>query len=249
VKIVLALWNAPPELLGDDAQVAMGADAVVTSINEAVLRLSHLMGVDPQQGFLPAPVAETDPQRLEALRASGAEDARAQPIFDAAARRAADIFDVPMAMVTLISEDVQTVHGAFGRLGAASGGAGEAARGDALNVPRSLSMCGHVVASAEALVVPDISRDIRFAGNPALQSQGLRFYAGAPLRDAHDHVLGTLCLQDVEPRTLSERDLKLLQALADDVMQALRSAVVQWAQAVPAADPPSALLGQVVPAQ
>jgi predicted PurR-regulated permease PerM len=253
VKIVLALWNAPPELLVDDALEAMGADAVVTSVNEAVLRLSHLMGVDPQQGFLPAPIDETDPQRLEALRASGAEDARAQPIFDAAARRAADIFDVPMATVTLISEDVQTVHGAFGRLGAASDGAGEASRGHGLNVPRSLSMCGHVVASAESLVVPDISRDIRFAGNPALQSQGLRFYAGAPLRDAHDHVLGTLCLLDVEPRTLSERDVKLLQALADDVMQALRSAAVQWAQAAPlietATAPAAALWGHAVPAQ
>jgi GAF domain len=253
VKIVLALWNAPPALLDKDAPAAMGADAVVTSIDEAVLRLSHFMGVDPQQGFLPAPIPEADAQRLEALRASGAEDARAKPIFDAAARRAADIFDVPLAMVTLVGQDVQTVHGTFGRLDATAEGARQPMPGDKLNLPRSLSMCGHVVANAQALVVPDLSRDIRFAGNPALQGLGLRFYAGAPLRDAHDHVLGTLCLLDSEPRTLSERDVKLLQALADDVMQELKSAVVQWGQALPVAEalskPPSLLLGQVVPAQ
>jgi GAF domain-containing protein len=41
-------------------------------------------------------------------------------------------------------------------------------------------MCGHVVANAQTLVVPDVAGDFRFAGNPALQRKGIRFYAGAP---------------------------------------------------------------------
>jgi len=257
VKIVLALWNTPPEPRGADAQDTIGADAVVTSIHSALMRLSDLIGVDAQQGFLPAPVPENDPQRLEALRTSGAQDARARPIFDAASRRAADIFDVPMAMVTLISEDAQKVHGAFGALGAVTDPSREPSRepspADDLNMPRSLSMCGHVIAGAQALVVADIERDIRFSGNPALKSKGLRFYAGAPLRDRNDHVLGTLCLLDVEPRAMSERDVKLLQAIADDVMADLRHAVEQWRDAEPAADAgddaSAAITAQVVPAQ
>ncbi|MEO7337195.1 MAG: AI-2E family transporter [Caldimonas sp.] len=252
MKIVLALWNAPAELLGEDAVKSLGADAVVASMSEAVMRVSHIMGADLVEGFLAAPVSDADPARLAALRASGAEDPRAQPIFDLASRRAADIFDVPMAMVSLISEDTQTVHGSFGQLPAPAETPAEALSADDMTMPRSLSMCGHVVANGQTLVVPDIARDLRFAGNPALQGKGLRFYAGAPLRDAEGHVLGTLCILDVEPRTLTQRDVKLLEALADDVMEALRASVVQWGDALPVTEPvvksPSAIVGQLVPA-
>ena len=89
-------------------------------------------------------------------------------------------------------------------------------------VAREQSVCAHVVAAKEALVVPDVQRDPRFAANPALIENGIRFYAGAPLRDAEGHVLGTLCLLDTQPRTMSLRDAKLLESLADEVMVPLR---------------------------
>ena len=72
------------------------------------------------------------------------------------------------------------------------------------------------------MVVPDVQRDPRFAGNPALTENAIRFYAGAPLRDAQGHVLGTLCLLDTKPRTMSLRDAKLLESLADEAMAPLR---------------------------
>ena len=73
------------------------------------------------------------------------------------------------------------------------------------------------------MVVPDVQRDPRFAGNPALNEHSIRFYAGAPLRDAEGHVLGTLCLLDTRPRTMSARDAKLLESLAEEVMVPLRN--------------------------
>ncbi|MBP6781928.1 MAG: GAF domain-containing protein, partial [Ottowia sp.] len=88
--------------------------------------------------------------------------------------------------------------------------------------PRALSLCGHVVADGEPLVVPDVARDPRFAANPVLKARGIRFYAGAPLRTREGQVLGTLCLLDTQPRTLSPRDVMLLQNMADDVMRAVR---------------------------
>lgn len=251
VKIVLALWNAPAELLGEDACKTLGADAVVTSVSEAVLRVAHYMGVTTGEGFLPAPVPEADAVRLNALRASGALDIRAQPLFDAAAKRAADIFDVPMAMVSLVGEERQSVRGAFGELPVTPGEPAIATRPDDLNIPRSLSICGHVVANAQTLVVPDIARDLRFADNPALQARSLRFYAGAPLRDGEEQVLGTLCLFDVVPRALNQRELRLLEAMADDLMDSLRKSVLQWGELSPApaptSDAPSATVGQMLP--
>ncbi|VWX61962.1 Phytochrome sensor protein [Burkholderiales bacterium 8X] len=251
LHIILALWNAPPELMGEDAVKLLGADAVVTSISEAVVRVSALMGANLPESFQQAPVPETDSERLQALRASGALDTRAQIIFDVAAKRAADIFDVPMAMVTLIGADEQMVRGEFGRLADAGDAGGHGHRGEAFNMPRSMSMCGHVVANGQTMVVPDVSRDLRFAGNPGLRSKGVRFYAGAPLRDPGGHVLGTLCILDAEPRTLNQREVRLLEAMALDLMGVLRESAVQWGEATPALTdetvPPSATVGQLLP--
>ena len=257
VKIVLALWNAPAELLGEDACKSLGADAVVTAISEAVVRTAAFTGVGLPDGFLAAATPENDAARLAAVRASGALDPRAQPIFDAMSKRAADIFDVSLALVSVIEEDQQNVRGAHGMLnsvdGASGGTTGDpiASVGEDLNMPRSLSMCGHVVANSQTLIVPDVARDLRFAGNPALQSKGVRFYAGAPLRDAGGHVLGALCLLDTRPRALDQREVRLLEAMATDVMNGLREASRQWGEMAPVAEEtgaaPSATVGQLMP--
>jgi hypothetical protein len=83
-------------------------------------------------------------------------------------------------------------------------------------------MCGHVVASGETMVVEDIARDPRFANNPALLANGLRFCTGAPFGDAAGHVFGSLCLMDTKPHTLTAREIKLLGTLASDLSAALQ---------------------------
>ena len=135
---------------------------------------------------------------------------------------------MPLALVTLIDETCSSCAARAARCPDADGDA-PPSTGDAFNMPRSLSMCGHVVASEQSLVVEDIARDPRFANNPALQCQGLRFYAGAPLRDAEGHVYGSLCMLDIKPRSLSEREVRLLESMADDAMRLLPAAAEQAA--------------------
>ncbi len=93
-------------------------------------------------------------------------------------------------------------------------------------------MCGHVVAGGAVMVVPDVQRDPRFGGNPVLIESEIRFYAGAPLRDADGHILGTLCLHDTEPRTMSLRDARLLESLAEEIMAPLRKRTVSPAPSI-----------------
>ena len=83
---------------------------------------------------------------------------------------------------------------------------------------RELSVCGHVIANNEVLVVEDLARDRRFANNPLLKERGLRFYAGAPLR-SNNLPIGSLCILDIKPRRLSEREKRLLEVMAEDVME------------------------------
>ncbi len=220
LHIVLALWNAPPELLEEAGYRSLGADEVATTLSEAVSRITHHSGAHVVADYEPAPVPEDDLARVRALRASGVLDDERRRQFDLAAKRAADIFDMPLAMVSMIDEDSQIVAGAGGSSpqipGLLPGGSVQS-----LNVPRPLSLCGHVVGNAQTLVVEDIARDPRFANNPLLLERGIRFYAGAPLRDDKGHVYGSLCVLDTEPRTLGQRDVRLLESMADDLMAQL----------------------------
>ena len=262
VQIVLALWNAAPELKRDGAAQEMGAQAVVSSVGEAVLRAAELSGTELGEGFTGAPTPPDDQARLAALYKSGALDPRAKPVFDVAAKRAADIFDMPMAMVSLVDAHAQDIRGLFGNLQPATAPAAHgseeekalaAVRAEALNLPRELSICGHVVSNGKTLVVPDILRDLRFAGNAALREQGVRFYAGAPLRDPHGSVLGTLCLLDAGPRSLSKREVHLLETMAEELMVQLRASVDSWEASVETNDPAqqsagdAATVGQLLP--
>ena len=89
----------------------------------------------------------------------------------------------------------------------------------ARQTPRDVSVCGHVVASNELLVVEDLARDRRFAGNPFVRARGLRFYAGAPLRAPGGQPIGSLCLLDVKPRQFTARDRRHLQEYAAEVTE------------------------------
>jgi GAF domain-containing protein len=86
---------------------------------------------------------------------------------------------------------------------------------------RELSVCGHVVANDELLVVEDLSRDRRFANNPLLKERGLRFYAGVPLR-SNNLPIGSLCILDVKPRRMTEREKRLLEVIGEDVMEEIK---------------------------
>ena len=83
---------------------------------------------------------------------------------------------------------------------------------------RETSICGHVVAANDILVIDDVGKDPRFANNPFLIENGIRFYAGAPLRVSSGHAIGSLCVIDTKPRTFSDQDRNILRKIADDLM-------------------------------
>nr|MBF0682396.1 AI-2E family transporter [Pseudomonas sp.] len=213
LRIVAALWNAPPELLDPEAISRLGVDAIATTAHEVALQVASLREQKDHDSYAPAPVPEGDAARVLALRNSGALNSVNLAAFNVAAQRAADIFDVKLALVSLVDDQWMLAQGASGDMPTPPEEEGQPGM-----MKRDMSLCAHVVAADGTLVVPDIARDPRFATNPALTKRGIRFYAGAPLRDAKGNVLGSFCLLDDEPRTMSPREIRMLEAMADDVM-------------------------------
>ena len=85
--------------------------------------------------------------------------------------------------------------------------------------PRSQSFCVHTLETGRTLIVRDAMQDPRFMKNPAVVGEpGIRFYAGAPIVEANGHVLGTVCVLDTAPRSLTPIQVSALEALARHAM-------------------------------
>ncbi|EYB69564.1 PAS/PAC sensor protein [Deinococcus phoenicis] len=147
--------------------------------------------------------------RLQALRRYAVLDTPPEAAFDRVVRLAAQLLRAPIAMVSLTDEDRQWFKACIGT--------------DLREADRSVSFCPHTVALGEVLVVPDASRDPRFAENPLVTGpHHLRFYAGAPLLTPDGYALGTLCVMDTLPRPpLTPEECGILCDLAAGVVSEL----------------------------
>jgi predicted PurR-regulated permease PerM len=209
LKLVVGMWNPSSEAPAREQLAAeVQADAVENALAEAVVRVERLVASGAPT-MVSAPIPADEAARLEALQASGLVEARSGGRLDRVASTLAEAFEMPIALVSLIDDSCQLWKGAAGL---------PPDLDQSRSAPRETSICGHVVAANAPLVVEDTARDPRFSGNPFLRARGIRFYAGAPLRTASGHVIGSLCVLDTKPRMLGSRDVKLLQALADELM-------------------------------
>jgi len=210
-RIVVAAWNAGVDLLDAEAARKLGVDALVASLRELLLHVEHLAPAgDGAQAALAAPIPDDDAERVAALRASGALDPAFDTLYEETIRHAINAFDVKYAEIAWV--DVAQVHAPASPLANARDG-----------VSRELAPCSWVVGGGEAVVVNDIQRDPRFSDDVGFAEHGIRFYAGAPIRDRERHALGALCLMDTEPREMKPEDLAVLVEMADALMQSIRA--------------------------
>lgn len=209
IKTVVCLWNPSPALRQvADLKEHMAADAVVFSVEAAAVQIDAWVSPHLSDPMQPAPIPENEQDRIAALRSLGLVAGESKH-FDEVAAKVAAAFRTPIALVTLVDDEHQHWPGAVGlppKL--------DACRMDA----RETSICGHVVASNDMLVIEDVAKDPRFANNPFLIENGIRFYAGAPLRTSSGFAIGSLCVIDTKPRSFSEQDRKILRKIADDLM-------------------------------
>ena len=149
-----------------------------------------------------------DARRLAALACYQIVDTPREASFDELAELAADLCGAPIAVVNLIASHRQFFKAEVG-LGVRE-------------TPLDNSFCIHALLEDEFLLVPDATQDARFACNPLVTGEPhLRFYAGALLKTADGVPIGTLCVLDYQPRTLTALQQKSLRVLARQVMAQL----------------------------
>lgn len=147
-------------------------------------------------------------ERLAALARYDVLDTPRESDFDEIAALASEICGTPIAVVNLIGEGRQFFKAEVG-LGVRE-------------TPLETSFCGHAILAEDFMMVPDATQDARFDCNPLVTgAPGLRFYAGALLKDPAGLPIGTLCVLDTVPGVLSARQQFALRILAGQVMAQL----------------------------
>ncbi|KQW45786.1 MULTISPECIES: GAF domain-containing protein [unclassified Roseateles] len=156
----------------------------------------------------PAPIPANDTERLRALRELLILDTPPEERFDRIVSFAAEEFDMPIALISLIDAQRQWFKA---RVGLA-----------ACETSREISFCGHAILQSELFEVLDAALDPRFADNPlVLGDPFIRFYIGAPLALPGGATVGTLCLIDTKPREFDALDRAILGTLRDLVVAEL----------------------------
>lgn len=150
-------------------------------------------------------IPESERKRLITLQGLNVLDTPPEQRFDRLTHGIAKLLSLPIVLISLVDENRQWFKSSYGL--------------NCLETPRDISFCGHAILQDSVFIVPDARHDKQFCDNPLVQGEPfIRFYAGMPLTHPNGEKLGTLCVIDSKPRTMSQAQINLLEQVASIVM-------------------------------
>ena len=146
-------------------------------------------------------IPNNEDRRLSTLKSLKLLDTEPEERFDRLTRLAKRMFDVPIAVVSLVDENRQWFKSCIGT--------------SMEETARDVSFCTHAILDNDVFLVPDATQDPDFADNPLVTGEpNIRFYAGCPLAASNGDYIGALCVIDHQPRNFNEQDIQALRDLA-----------------------------------
>ena len=149
-----------------------------------------------------------DPERLAALQSLGLVDSQPERGIDRLTNLAIQVFDVPVALVSLVDDKRQFFKSCVGL---------PEPYATSRETPHSHSFCKHVVQTGEPLIVCDARKHPELKSNLAVVDLGVIAYAGVPLLSIGGQRLGSFCVIDTKPRQWTDEQIRILHCMADCV--------------------------------
>ncbi|MGI9522411.1 MAG: adenylate/guanylate cyclase domain-containing protein [Hyphomicrobiaceae bacterium] len=155
-------------------------------------------------------IPDNDHQRVQAVHTYGVLQTDPEPDYDNIAELAASITGCKISYISFFDD-------AYSRLKARYG-----IPLDRPDRPRELSLCSPTLCQSELLIVPDLSANPRYADLPAVRNPPhAKFYCAMPLINHEGYALGTLCVWDPVPKTLTSEQSQCMRRLARLVLARL----------------------------
>ena len=153
-------------------------------------------------------IPATEPQRMAAVQRYEILDTPPDGAFDRITALAARLFNVPIAIVSIVDHDriwFKSHHGL-----------------QVEQIDRAPGLCASAILHDAPWVINDAPADPRALSNPLVAGEfGLKFYAGVPLHTSDGHNLGTICVIDYEPREFTAIETTTLEDLSAMVVSEL----------------------------
>jgi GAF domain-containing protein len=148
--------------------------------------------------------------RLEALARLAILDTGPEDSYDRLVLLASQVCDAPIALISLVDAHRLWFKSRVGL--------------DVCEVSRDDGFCSFAIHTPDdVMLVPDMQLDPRFADHPLVAGPPhIRFYAGAPLV-VDGLPVGTLCVSDMQPRTLEAWQVQSLRLLAKRVVRLIEN--------------------------
>ena len=140
-------------------------------------------------------------ERIKALHKYELLDTPPDGSFNKMAELAAKIFNVPIAIISLVDVDRIWFKSHFGL--------------DINQIGRDPGLCSSAILSDDVYLIEDAKNDPRCLTNPLVTGDfGLQFYAAAPLTTKEGHNLGTFCILDKRQRYINSDQQMILKQMA-----------------------------------
>ncbi len=149
------------------------------------------------------PVPDNEKERVKKLELFDLLNLPKDPQLDVFAETACLVADCPSSLIAIMESQIQTIQSCIGI--------------SLDTVDRENTLCQYSIASGDVVVINDTLTDSRSSGNSIILESGIRFYAGVPLIDDEGFVLGTLCVIDYKPKTISENQIGTLKKIGEAV--------------------------------
>ncbi|MGI4832991.1 MAG: GAF domain-containing protein [Janthinobacterium lividum] len=132
-------------------------------------------------------------------------DSMQEPAFDEMVSLSAHIFSLPISLLALAGTDEIVYKARYGLPGLT-------------HQERSEAICALAIRDKQTIIFTDLTLPpqryrLTAAADAAAQANGLRFYAGVPLRRPDRCVIGTFCVIGREARIMSSQELQVLEYL------------------------------------
>lgn len=213
-KIVLVLLNSQEALLRPEVFLPLGANGAAGSLREVVERCGLELGGRDDAAAGPDGSEGAECQRPDALERIYAMSGKARDELDAIARRACEVLDVDLAVISVLDGEQEVILGQSQDLPSLVTRPGF----EFAFTPRDKGLVTHVLDAGEPVVVEDTDRDPRFADHPVIRRWKARCYCAIPLRMHEGVVLGALAVLHSGARSFADEEMNVLHEMAANAL-------------------------------